>query len=105
MLTDFELGTPATPAGMKWTKTFSPTLPFPFFFTCLLSFLAVLPVGLTASLNEEAWEMVSPICLTAAAVALTSGGVFVWLRVTWPGPGTLALIVAVPFVFFFVIEL
>ena len=28
----------------------------------------------------------------------------VWLSVTWPGPGTLAPIVAVPFFFFFVIE-
>ena len=49
--------------------------------------------------------MVSPCCLTAAAVALTSGGVLVWFRVTWPGPGTLALIVAVPFFFLFVTEL
>ena len=43
--------------------------------------------------------------MTAAAVALASGGVFVWFSVTCPGPGTLALIVAVPFFFFFVIEL
>src|SRR4051795_8613764 len=75
------------------------------FLICLLSFLAVLPVGLTASLNEDAWVIVSPTCLTPAATALTSGGVLVWLSVTWPGPGTFASIAAVPFFFFLAIEL
>src|SRR5262249_10327871 len=98
------LGTPATPAGTKWMKTFTFTFAFPFFLTPLLSFFAVLPVGLTARLNEDAPVMVSPTGLTAAAVALTSGGVLVWLSVIWPGPGTLALIVAVPFFFFLVTE-
>src|SRR3954449_7913397 len=85
-------------------KTLILTLPWPFFFTCFLSFFAVLPFGFTASLKEEACVIVSPTCLTEDATALVSGGVLVWLRVTCPGPGTLAPIAAVPFFFLWVIE-
>src|SRR4051794_40398275 len=104
-------GTPATPAGTKWMKTLTFTLAFAFrflrscFLICLLSFFAVLPSGFTASLNDDAAGMVKPCCLTAAAVAFTSGGVLVWFRVICPGPDTFALIVAVPFFFFLVTEL
>ena len=81
-------GTPATPAGTKWMKTLTFAVAFAlcFFFSCflicLLSFFAVFPTGFTARLNEDACGTVSPVCLTAAAVALTSGGVFVWFSVT-----------------------
>src|SRR3954462_10713135 len=85
-------------------KTLTFTLPWPFFFTCFLSFLAFLPFGFTASLNEEACVIVNPICLTEDATALVSGGVLVWFRVICPGPETLAPIAAVPFFFFLVIE-
>src|SRR4051812_40768529 len=67
--------TPATPAGTKWMKTFTLTCALLFFLSCFFSFFAVFPTGFTASLNEEACVIVSPTCLTAAAVALTSGGV------------------------------
>src|SRR3954449_2333969 len=85
-------------------KTLILTLPWPFFFTCFLSFFAVLPFGLTASLKEDACVRVSPICLIEDATAFVSGGVLVWFNVTCPGPGTLAPIAAVPFFFLCVID-
>src|SRR5829696_2857793 len=82
-LTCSVFGMPATPAGTKWmnTVTFALALAFRFFWSCflicLLSFFAVLPSGLTARLNDDAWVIVRPTCFTLAAVALTSGGVLV----------------------------
>src|SRR6266511_462052 len=101
VLTGRELDTPATPAGTKVTKAF--TLPLPFLFTCFFSFFAVFPFGLTGSLNDDAPVRVSPISLTFAVAATSSVPVLV--IETWPGPGTLALMIAVPFFFLRVIEL